>query len=314
MSNATLREALEQAHDLSLDDRHKEAREVIRAALAADDAARGAMLEQFEAWASANGYNGIDDMLAPMDRAMKALLWSAWQAAQKPLPTFDEVWGKKEAEGYQYGHDALTQVKFGYRLACEALQASRAATPQSVEPLKGWKLNHVQFKRGEGKAEIGYLDPEDDRFSPVVTVDTGLYYQPEHAVPLAAAILEAVKSAAPPVAPTDAEWQEEAMRLIDCYATAKLFGKIELEQEKRAALRAHIATRPQGDGWIACSERMPEACAQILMVAVGAGPRVDYTTDRYAGWLDDLGTWVRWPHPFPPTHWRPLPAPPTKKE
>jgi hypothetical protein len=59
----------------------------------------------------------------------------------------------------------------------------------AAEPLKGWKLNHVQFERGSGKAQIGYLDPEDDRFAPILTVDTGQYYQPNQAHPLAVEIL-----------------------------------------------------------------------------------------------------------------------------
>lgn len=33
------------------------------------------------------------------------------------LPTFEQVWSRKEAEGYQYGEDALEQVRFGFELA-----------------------------------------------------------------------------------------------------------------------------------------------------------------------------------------------------
>lgn len=29
----------------------------------------------------------------------------------------------------------------------------------------------------------------------------------------------------------------------------------------------------------------------------------DAKTEAQGGW------WARWPHPFPPTHWRPLPDP-----
>jgi hypothetical protein len=78
------------------------------------------------------------------------------------------------------------------------LNAPDAAPSVAPEPLKGWKMNHVQFVRGSGKAEIGYLDSEDDRFSPVVTVDTGLYYEPDQAHPLAVAILGALQAAHPP--------------------------------------------------------------------------------------------------------------------
>jgi hypothetical protein len=74
---------------------------------------------------------------------------------------------------------------------------------EPVAPLKGWKLNHARkHPDEEGVAEIGYLDPEDDRFAPILTVDTGLYYQDAQALPLAVAILSML-SAHPP----RREWQ-----------------------------------------------------------------------------------------------------------
>ena len=36
------------------------------------------------------------------------------------MKTFDEVWAEKEREGYQYGEDALEQVRFGWELAHKA--------------------------------------------------------------------------------------------------------------------------------------------------------------------------------------------------
>ena len=35
-----------------------------------------------------------------------------------------------------------------------------------------------------------------------------------------------------------------------------------------------------------------------------------YTSDPWCVWSDDFGRFMRWPHPFPPTHWMPLPEPP----
>ncbi len=32
------------------------------------------------------------------------------------IPTFEEAWAVKKAEGYQYGEDALEQVRFGWEL------------------------------------------------------------------------------------------------------------------------------------------------------------------------------------------------------
>lgn len=37
------------------------------------------------------------------------------------LPTFEEAWARKEAQGYLYGRDALEQIKLGWRMAVEAL-------------------------------------------------------------------------------------------------------------------------------------------------------------------------------------------------
>jgi len=115
--------------------------------------------------------------------------------------------------------DGTMELFIGHKTKCEevaqalqtacldgAFMASKAAQPsaqgEAVELLKGWKLNHVQFVRGSGTAQIGWLDPEDDSFYPIVTVDTGLYYQPDAAVPLAQAIFDTLASA--PAAPAQA--------------------------------------------------------------------------------------------------------------
>ena len=36
--------------------------------------------EAFERWCADNGHGTLDDMMMPMDRALKSLLWTAWQA------------------------------------------------------------------------------------------------------------------------------------------------------------------------------------------------------------------------------------------
>ena len=40
---------------------------------------------------------------------------------EKAPRTFEQAWAEKEAEGYQYGEDALEQVKFGWELAMAEL-------------------------------------------------------------------------------------------------------------------------------------------------------------------------------------------------
>lgn len=45
--------------------------------------------------------------------------------------------------------------------------------------------------------------------------------------------------------------------------------------------------------------------------AVLAQAGVTYTSDPCCTWRHTDGTFPRWPHEFPPTHWTPLPKPPT---
>jgi hypothetical protein len=34
---------------------------------------------------------------------------------------------------------------------------------------------------------------------------------------------------------------------------------------------------------------------------------VPYTTYPYYVWMESEDAFARWPHPFPPTHWHPMP-------
>jgi hypothetical protein len=36
--------------------------------------------EAFERWCADNGHGTLDDLMMPLDRALKNLLWTAWQA------------------------------------------------------------------------------------------------------------------------------------------------------------------------------------------------------------------------------------------
>lgn len=48
--------------------------------------------------------------------------------------TFEQAWASYEAKGYQYGRDALEQVRFGWEIAHEF------APPPSPQPRDGWVL------------------------------------------------------------------------------------------------------------------------------------------------------------------------------
>ena len=165
------------------------------------------------------------------------------------------------------------------RKLCDDARAALSAQPVAgavAEPLKGWKLNHVQFVRGSGTAQIGYLDPEDDRFSPIVTVDTGLYYQPDAAVPMAAAILAALEAQAAPAPEPSAqavahpshqtvrEWMpvSEALRLSDLWTAGDLDNcgqwraAIKVLADEVRALAASPQPEPSAQGEPVAFDRM----------------------------------------------------------
>lgn len=58
-------------------------------------------------------------------------------------------------------------------------------------------------------------------------------------------------------------------------------------------------------GWIPATERMPE---DSVVVLAWQGKRVVFGYSRDGQWIDTLYGWVI---PNGPTHWMPLPAPPT---
>lgn len=39
-----------------------------------------------------------------------------------------------------------------------------------------------------------------------------------------------------------------------------------------------------------------------------------YDSDPWCVWQSSLGSFERWPHRFPPTHWMPLPPPPKESK
>lgn len=61
--------------------------------------------------------------------------------------------------------------------------------------------------------------------------------------------------------------------------------------------------------WRPIETELPPERKTILLIA--RYPTIDLWSDAWVAWLEkDKKTWARWPHSFPPTHWRPLTAPP----
>ena len=146
-----------------------------------------------------------------------------------PFPTWVEANDTKSLTAW------AEQVR---REAFVAGQASRAAAPQSVEPV-AWAV----WCEGEKAPRLLFIPKQ-------AAVDAIARFSEAYAT---AKVLPLYL--APPTAPTDAEWQEEAMRLARewCLSWGEWAHDNDpdcaKENAAEAALRAHIATRPQGWEW-----------------------------------------------------------------
>lgn len=111
---------------------------------------------------------------------------------------FDEVYTNVAVSGLD--NEAIADI-WAAMLAAAPARLAGATQGEAVADLDGWLLNHAQrsdVDEDGGIWEIGHLN-EDGVFAEVVTVNTGLYHQPEAAEPLARAILS--RLAAQPQAP-----------------------------------------------------------------------------------------------------------------
>lgn len=66
--------------------------------------------------------------------------------------------------------------------------------------------------------------------------------------------------------------------------------------------------------WLPIETAPGTGVPQTMFVTIAIGVQVTataipYTSDPYCVWRDPDGSFARWPHPFQPTHWYPLPTP-----
>lgn len=136
----------------------------------------------------------------------------------------------------------------------------------------------------------------------------------------------------PPSAPTDAEYVAEGMRLhefvkhhtleADNFSRGdeKYLAHLDHARIGTEALRAHLSTRPaQAEGWIACSERLPNPDFGEVLVWLWESKM--YAIDEWHTYREDptgmggptLDMGLMWRNfDFDEvSHWRPLPAPPS---
>lgn len=82
--------------------------------------------------------------------------------------TFEEAWAEMEAQGYQYGEDALEQVRFGWNLA---LGVSDPGAQADVQERVGWpetwmSVAHVMARRSyDPRLKVGSIVVAEDNTS-----------------------------------------------------------------------------------------------------------------------------------------------------
>jgi hypothetical protein len=142
--------------------------------------------QAFEAWCAANGHGTLDDMVAPLDRSMRALMWGAWQAARAastvpagwkaaPLLPTKEMWeagaaccirtldAEEDADERAAQYTAIGLAVDVYTSMLAASPASPAQQPvASVERIAGgdWRfISHCVSDLPEGLHSLYTAQP-----------------------------------------------------------------------------------------------------------------------------------------------------------
>ena len=94
---------------------------------------------------------------------------------------------------------------------------------------------------------------------------------------------------------------------VECPFQESVWTNIELMIAERTL---SYDKRPEAGEWLPIStapkERKPYSMFVVIAMNVISRCGAIHTTDPYCVWPSD-GKFIRWPHSFPPTHWRPLP-------
>jgi hypothetical protein len=106
---------------------------------------------------------------------------------------------------------------------------------------------------------------------------------------------------------------DELMRLLDAHEEA--YGSGADVQVTRAAIRALASSMAQ---WQDIATAPKDGTREMFVVKAfnvcnGFTGGKPYTSDPWCVWRESDGSFSRWPHHFPPTHWHPLSAAPEAK-
>lgn len=134
--------------------------------------------------------------------------------------------------------------------------------------------------------------------------------------------------------PDDGKWHAEAITEWNRRAQPAQAVPVLTDDEIKAEIRSRgqMVNGVKGDGfmqgarWAEQAVRAKMGVAQWLPIETApvgkemfvvrafnvqvADKIYGYTSDAYGVWQPTLGRFERWPHPFGPTHWMPLPPPP----
>lgn len=156
-----------------------------------------------EEWLAATPAQAQQADLLPSVEHIKELAQEAFDQVMEQAQVFASAWslvggrfdtGNAMDDAEEAKAELRTMVRSLADLAAHTVRPL-AATKADAKPLpEGWKFNHARQQTDddgpvEGVWEIGWLEVDDNYFAPIVTVDTGLYYQDKEAEPLAQAIL-----------------------------------------------------------------------------------------------------------------------------
>jgi hypothetical protein len=83
------------------------------------------------------------------------------------------------------------------------------------------------------------------------------------------------------------------------------------DEHTRAIAVAALLAAPPPPEWRRIDQNTPTGRKGCFVIA--QYPNGPTWSDPYFAWQES-GKWQRWPHAFPPTHWMPLPAPPSDSQ
>lgn len=229
---------------------------------------------------------------------------------------------KKQYPGEQYLNELITNIEFAARAPVEVVRAMAAELQKRREADSAEPVAYI-FKHPAGKLFWALTDESNKEQPDVIPVYAAA---PASVVPDNASepLAYAYKELTPEIMRNQAaesnrgnEWTgnpdiDNAIIMLDRIDTLENCDDDRIEAVK-AVLRRLAGNSPvTPDGWISCSERMPDSKTAVLVAREfdrKGDWRMKWATyipghpDANDGWIIPGASWI-------PSHWMPLPEPP----